>query len=31
MMRGAWDALTEEGKAWASVLILIAEAVLLWG
>ena len=30
MMR-AWAALTDCGKAWASVLILIAEAVLLWG
>lgn len=30
-MMKAWDALTDEGKAWASVLILIAEAVLLWG
>lgn len=30
MMR-AWDALTDEGKAWVSVLILIVEAWLLWG
>lgn len=30
MMR-AWDALTPYGKAWVSGLVLVLEALLLWG